>query len=117
MAFQCLKDMLGTDTVLAHFNPTQQIGISCDASDVGIGAVLFHRYDDDSECPIANTSKTLTQTQRRYSQIQKEALAVIYGLQIFHQYLYGRKFILVTDHKHLVALFNPAKGTPAMTAD
>ena len=86
-AFQRLKDVLGTDTVLAHFNPTQQIGISCDASDVGVGVVLFHCYDDGSERPIANTSKTLTQMQHRYSQIQKEALAVIYGLQKFHQYL------------------------------
>ncbi len=45
-----------------HFDPAKQIGISCDASNVGIGAVLFHRYDDGSERPIANVSKTLTET-------------------------------------------------------
>ena len=103
--FQELK-LLCTDTVLAHFDPAKQIGISCDASNVGIGAVLFHRYDDGSECPIANVLKTLTDTQRHYSQIQTEALAVIYGLKKFHQFLYRRNFILITDHKPLVMLRN-----------
>ena len=116
-AFQRLRDILCTDTVLAHFDPDLQIGISCDASEVGIGAVLFHRYADGAERPIANASKTLTDTQRRYSQIQKEALAVIYGLQKFHQFIYGRNFILVTDHKPLVSLFSPTKGTPALAAN
>lgn len=74
-AFQKLKDQLCTDNVLAHFDPKEEIGISCDASEVGLGAVLFHRYKDGSERPIANASKTLTDTQRRYSQIQKEALS------------------------------------------
>lgn len=115
--FQELKDLLCTDTVLAHFDPAKQIGISCDASNIGIGAVLFHRYDDGSERPIANVSKTLTDTQRRYSQIQKEALAVIYGLKKFHQFLYGRNFILVTDHKPLVTLLGPTKGTPTLAAN
>ncbi|XP_005093140.1 uncharacterized protein K02A2.6-like [Aplysia californica] len=113
-AFQHIKDCLSADTVLAHFTPTLEVGISCDASDVGIGCVLFHRYSDSSERPIANVSKTLTQTQRRYSQIQKEALAIIFGLNKFHQFLYGRRFILVTDHKPLIALFGPTKPIPAL---
>ena len=108
-AFQRLKDVLCTDVVLAHFDPKQRIGISCDASEVGIGVVLFHRYTDGTERPIANASKTLTDTQRRYSQVQKEALAVIYGLQKFHHFLYGREFILVTDHKPLIASFQPGE--------
>ena len=69
-AFECLKSILCTDAVLAHFNPPEQIGI-------GIGAVLFHCYSDGTERPITNASKTLSATQRRYSQVQKEALAVI----------------------------------------
>ena len=116
-AFQRLKDALCTDAVLAHFDPKLDIGISCDASNVGIGAVLFHRYPDGSERPIDNASKTLTDTQRRYSQIQKEALAVIFGLKKFHHFLYGRRFILVTDHKPLVALFGPTNAIPAMAAN
>jgi hypothetical protein len=93
-AFQSLKDLLCTDTVLAHFDPSLPVGISCDASECGLGAVLFHRYPDGSERPIGNVSKTLTDTQRRYSQIQKEALAIVFALKKFHQFLYGRNFIL-----------------------
>ena len=79
-------------------------GIACDASDCEIGAVLFHRYSDGSERPIANVSKTLSQTQRKYSQIHKEVLAIIFALTKFHHFLYGRIFIVVTDHKRLISL-------------
>jgi organic radical activating enzyme len=80
-AFQKLKDLLCSDSVLAHYDPSMEIGIACDASEVGIGAVLFHRYTDGSERPIANVSKTLTSAQRKYSQIQKEALAIVFALK------------------------------------
>ena len=116
-AFQRLKNMLCQDNVLVHFNPNQEIGISCDASEVGLGVVLFHRYADGCERPIANASKTLTDTQRNYSQVQKEALAIIYALHKFHQFLYGRRFILVTDHKPLTSLFGPNKATPKLAAN
>ena len=79
--FQRLKDVLCTAVVLAHFDQDQWISISCDASKVGIGVVLFHRYEDGTERPIANASKTLTDTQRCYSHVQKEALAVIFLLR------------------------------------
>ncbi|KAG0720105.1 Transposon Tf2-6 polyprotein [Chionoecetes opilio] len=116
-SFQSLKELLSTDTVLVHFDQSTPIGISCDASNVGIGAVLFHRYSDGSERPIANVSKTLSKCQRNYSQIQKEALAIVFALKKFHQYLYGRHFVLVTDHKPLLALFGPTKATPALAVN
>ena len=78
-----------------------------------MGAVLFHRYSDGSERPIANIPKVLTSTQRGYSQIQKEALAIIFALNKFHQFLYGRTFILFMA---LIALFGPTKATPALVA-
>ena len=115
--FNTVKKMLCKETVLAHFDPSLPIGIACDASNVGLGVVLFHRYEDCSERPIANASKTLTEAQRNYSQIQKEALAIVYALNKFHQFLYGRKFILVTDHKPLLALFGPTKATPSLAAN
>ena len=110
--FQELKYLLCADTALAHFDPAKQIGISCDASNFGIGAVLFQPYDDGIELPMANVPKTLTGTQRLYSQIHKEALGVIYELKKFHYFLYGRKFILITDYKPLVTLLGPTKGKP-----
>ena len=106
-AFTTLKEMLSNDIVLAHFDPLLPVGIFCDASSVGIGTMLFHRFQDGSKRPIANVSKILTESQRKYSQIQKEALAIVFALRKFHQYIYARNFILVTDHQPLLALFNP----------
>ena len=116
-AFEELKTVLSSDDVLVHFDPEKPVGIACDASDVGIGVVLFHRFQDGSERPVANASKTLTAAERNYSQIHKEALSIIYGLRKFYQFLYARKFILVTDHKPLTSLFGPKKGTPLLAAN
>ena len=116
-SFKKIKWLLCTETVLAHYDPSLPLDLSCDALECGIAAVLFHRFADGSERPILNISKILSTTQRRYSQIQKEALSLVYALRKFHQFLYGRKFIVVTDHKPLVTLFAPDKGTPAMAAN
>ena len=116
-AFQKLKQMLTNNTVLVHFDPSCPVGISCDASESGVGAVLFHRYKDNSERPIAKASKTLTDAQKRYPQIQKEALSIIFALKKYHQFLYGRPFIIVTDHKLLISMFGPNTTTPMLAAN
>ena len=116
-SFEELKKLLSSDNVLVHFDPKIPIGIACDASNTGIGAVLFHRYSDGSERPICNVSKILSKSQQNYSQIQKEALSIIFGIKKFHQYIYGRKFILVTDHRPLLAMFGPGKETPSLAAN
>ena len=82
--FEALKKELCKDSVLTHFDPGLKIGISRDASNFGIEVVLFHRYSDGNERPIAKVSKMLTPTQCSYSQIHKEALAVVFGLKKFH---------------------------------
>ena len=115
--FEQLKNVLSSDQVLVHFDPNKTLVLACVASNVGTGAVLVHHYPNGSERPIANMSKTLTAAERNYSQIRKEALSIIYGLKKFYQYLYGRPFILVTDHKPLTALFGPKKGTPLPAAN
>ena len=116
-AFEQLKNVLSSDQVLVHFDPNKTLVLVCDTSNVGIGAVLVHRYMVGSERPIANMSKTLTAAERNYSQIHKETLSIIFGLKKFYQYLYGRPFILVTDHKPLIALFGSKKGTPLLAAN
>ena len=65
---------------------------------------------------IAFASRTLTKFERAYSQIDKEALTLYWGVVKFHTYIYGRRFTLVTDHKPLVSILNPNAGIPAITA-
>lgn len=114
-AFQELKDTIINAVQLVHYQSDIPLRLATDASKYGIGAVISHVYPDGSEHPISFASKTLTETQIGYSQIEKEALSIIYGVTKFHQYLYGRKFELVTDHQALTTLFNPNKKLPVMT--
>ena len=88
-AFTKAKHILVTAPVLAHYNPNLPIHLAADASAYGIGAVISHAFPDGTERPVAFTSRTLTATECNYTQIQKEALSLIYAVQKFHQYLYG----------------------------
>ena len=114
-AFQELKDMITNAPVLAHYNPQKPVVLSVDASSYGLGAVISHVIDDD-EKPIAFGSRTLTPSEKNYSQIEKEGLAIMFGLEKFYMYLYGRPFTLFTDHRPLVQIFGPKQGIPIQTA-
>ena len=58
----------------------------------------------------------LSTTEKRYAQLDKEGLAIIFGLKRFHQYLQGRHFIVYSDHKPLTHIFNPSRATPVMAS-
>ena len=115
-SFNKLKQELSSAGVLCHYNPSEQISLACDASAQGLGDVLSHHFKDGSEWPIRFASRTLSKAEQNYSQIEKEALSIIFGLKKFHQYLFGRKFILITDHQPLVKIFGPKTGISSVIA-
>ena len=106
-AFDTVKSQLASSKILVHYDSDIDLVLSCDASPYGVGAVLSHRFSANSEYPITYASRTMAPTEKRYSQLDKEALAIIFGLKRFQQYLYGCKFIIYTDHKPLSYLFDP----------
>ena len=76
--------------------------LETDASPYGIAAVLFHRFPNGALRPIAYLSRSLSSSEKNYSQIEKEGLAIVFGVTKFYMYLYARKFTLRTDHKPLI---------------
>ena len=115
-AFKATKQALVSSDVLIHYDPTLPISLAGDASAYGLGAVISHTLPDGTERPIAFASRTLSSAEQNYAQLEKEAASLIFGIKKFHQYLYGRKFTLVTDHKPLTAILGPKKGIPTLAA-
>ncbi|KAK8764337.1 hypothetical protein V5799_033053 [Amblyomma americanum] len=112
-AFESLKKLLTSNSLLVHFKTDVPSVLSCDAS-VGVGAVLAHRDSKGNEQPVAYASRTLSWAERNYAQIDREALAVVFGVRHFHQYLCGRDFLIITDHKPLLGIFQRQKQIPAV---
>jgi len=99
-AFDELKRVLLSPTVLKYFDKSKPITIQVDASQRGLGAALLQEHG-----PIEYASKTLSDTESRYSNIEREMLAVVFGLERFHYYAYGRHVTIETDHKPLESIF------------
>lgn len=104
--------MFTSPAVLVQYNPHLPITLTADTSPYGISAVLSHKFPDGREAPIAYYSRTLSSTERRYSQIDCEALASVASVKSFHDYVYGRPFELITDHKPLLGLLAGDRQTP-----
>ena len=92
--------MITTPTSLQYFDSTQPVSIQVDASQRGIGAVLLQ-----ANGPVEFASKLLPKAESRYSNIEREMLTVLFGLERFHYYAYGRPVVVESDHKPLEAIF------------
>ena len=95
-AVQQVKRLVTNAPVFKYFDSTKGVTQQCESSDKGLGAVLMQ---DDH--PIAYASRAPTDPETRYAQIEKELLAVVYGLEKFHTYTYGRRITVESDHKPL----------------
>jgi len=98
-AFDKVKLSLTTAPVLQYYNPDRPLFLENDSSEYGIGSVI----SQDGK-PVAYASRSLSDAERRYAQIEKEMLSVVFGLKKFHHYTYGRDVVVTTDHKPLVAI-------------
>jgi hypothetical protein len=102
-AFQELKGMLIREPILKLPDFREPFILQADASDTGIGAVLMQNHDGE-KFPIAYASKKLLPRERAYSVIERECLALVWAIRKFQTYLYGKEFLLQTDHQPLVYL-------------
>ncbi|UYV63312.1 K02A2.6-like [Cordylochernes scorpioides] len=113
-SFNLLKQELVSRPNLALFDPSRTTIVSADASSFGIGGVLRQEQPNGSLKPIAYVSRTLSETKKRYSQIEKEGLAIVWTCERLKDYVTGIKIHIETDHKPLIAIFT-SKSLEDMT--
>ena len=99
-AFETLKEMLTQSPILRLPDFTRKFWVQSDASESGLGACLLQEFDDGM-FPIAYASKKLLQRERNYSTIERECLGLVFAIKKFEMYLYGKEFVLHTDHRPL----------------
>lgn len=102
-AFNKCKELLTTAPLLQYPDMEKAFVLTTDASTVALGAVLS-QGPIGSDKPVAYASRTLSDTEARYSTIERELLAIVWAVKHFRPYLYGRKFVIYTDHRPLVWL-------------
>ena len=107
-AFTAIKSLVSKNIGLQYYDPSKPVRVEVDASSKELGAALLQNCG-----PICFASRALTDTESRYNNIERECAAVVYGVQRFHHYLFGRQFRVLTDHKPLeVILHKPLHSAP-----
>ncbi|XP_065188286.1 uncharacterized protein K02A2.6-like [Sycon ciliatum] len=112
-SFEKVKSLMADAPILAHFDINRKVIVECDASPYGLGACLLQEDDTGSRRPVCFVSRALSSAESHYSQIEREALAIVFAVKRLHMYLYGRPFVLRTDHKPLLRIFGPHSDMPA----
>lgn len=106
-AFDELKRCISKETTLGYYNVSDRTQVIADASPVGLGAILIQFNENGVPRVICYANRSLTDVEKRYAQTEKEALALVWAVERFHYYLFGREFELITDHKPLEVIFGP----------
>ena len=112
-AFCTLKQKVSSEPVLLLPDINEEFTLRTDASGTGLGAVLLQEYDGVKR-PVAYASRKLLQRERNYSVIEREALALIWGVKKFSAYLYGKPFVVETDHRPLSYLYSAKDLNPKL---
>ena len=99
---------------IINFDPKRETILITDASEYGIGGVLSQLINGEEKI-VSCFSRTLSEVEKKLPQIQKKALAIVESVKKFHKFLFGHKFILVTDHQPLKSIFGCNKGLPKFT--
>ena len=115
--FKKLKHLLTSKDTLIHYSLELPVIVTTDASDLGVSAMLSHKLPDGTEKPVAYASRKLSPREQHYAVIDKEALAIVFGIMKFHQYVYGRHFTLQMDHKPLERILGAHREVPKMVAN
>ena len=105
------------DLSFTHYDPKLDIIVASDASSNGIGACILHKLPDGIRKAIVHASRSVLPAEHQYSQIEKQALGIIFAVTKFHRYLYGRRFTQQRDHKPLLSIFGSKNGQPVYTAN
>lgn len=106
-AYDQIKRDLSSVKVLAMYDPNLETVVSADASKYGLGAVILQKQESGEVRPVAYASRTMTETECRYAQIEKEALAITWAVEHWKDYLVGlKKLRIETDHKPLIPLLS-----------
>ena len=112
-ALQKVKDLLTSDTVIAYFDKGKQTELVTDASPWGLSAILSQRTcGQDDRKIVAFVSRSLSSVEQRYSQTEREALAIVWAVERLHLYLCGGHFTLLTDCKPIELILNNPRSKP-----
>ena len=110
-SFDALKQAITSTDVMAYYNENAETNLLVDGSPFGLGAILTQKQPDGDFRPVAYASRTLNAVERRYSQIEREALAILWSIQRFEVYLYGMDFTVYTDSRPLERVFSSSHDT------
>ena len=112
-SFNSIKELLTSAKVLAYFDPHKQTELITDASPFGLSAILLQKSPGmDDRRVVAYASRSLSDVETRYSQTEKEALAIVWAIERLHLYLFGKRFTLITDCKPIQLIFGNPKSRP-----